>query len=106
MNEQNTNTPGSLTIEAKVLNATASKPRRVKANVLGGTAELILPWSGAGSLRGAASKLAVALDRDADVRMVAPTKDGYLFRAVKSETVDTRFEVGGPEAVQVKVSRA
>lgn len=71
-------------IEAKILPATASRPTRVKAKVVGGTAELILPRSTrskTADLESAATKLAEILNRR-DLSVVAPTKDGYLYRAV------------------------
>lgn len=75
---------GSLTIEAKLLPATNTRPARVKAKVLGGTAELTLPRSGYRSvnaeLRETARKLAVALDRDPNLVQVSPTANGYLYR--------------------------
>lgn len=95
------NYDGALTIEAKVLAPTTQKPKRVKAKVVAGTAELTLPYPYTttlpGALRDAAQKLATVLNRG-DVVPVAPTNDGWLYRAYPLETADARFEV--------KVSRA
>lgn len=75
---------GSLTIEAKIIPATATKPARVKAKVAGGTAELLLPRNGYRAINAelleTAKKLAVALGRDPDLTVVAPTNDGWLYR--------------------------